>query len=118
MRTMTCGLALSGLVLLSCCTVHPVPPGRVDERVVDVIVKDRDTHDLVARAKVMILREDGRIIAQSRTDEWGVARIPVLPASSKAKYVLVDADPYFLSGTRWMEGMREYWIEMSLFAVP
>lgn len=59
---------------------------------------------------MFIVSADGKELASTLTDDEGRAYFTPLNQDSTAKYILVDADGYFIGGTRWIEGLRDYFI--------
>lgn len=110
-------LALSQIVLFGCVHMRPHGPAHSNGLAVKVIVEDRDTHDPISGATVVVFGEDGGIILETRTDDMGMAMLPVRSVLGRPKYLVVAADHYFLSGLPWRENSREYWVLMSILLV-
>ena len=91
---------------LSCAT----PTIRVE-------VKDSDSHRPVQNARVTIIGADGKEVSSGATDAAGVASVAEPPSGTTPKYVLVEARQYFISGLRWIDGVREYYILMTVLTV-
>jgi hypothetical protein len=71
----------------------------------------------VKGARVFVLSEDGKELVSASTDEHGIARLPVLAESDRAKYVVVEHPAFFLSGMRWQSGLKEYYILATVLTV-
>lgn len=81
-----------------------------------VTVKDASHPYSPEGARVFVLSDRGEI-ASARTDSSGVALLPLLGAESSPKFILVEAEGYFISGARWSAGLRDYYILITPFAL-
>ena len=115
-------LLLAGLFVAAGC-VAPINEPRGSSVTYDacethtcVTVKDATHPYSPEGARVFVLSDRGEI-ASSRTDSSGVALLPLLGAESGPKFILVEAEGYFVSGTRWSAGLRDYYIIITPFAL-
>jgi hypothetical protein len=77
-------------------------------RAVEVVVEDLKSHHRIPRARVFVLSEEGKLLAEAWTDASGSARLPDLATEAKPKYLLVECDWFFVVGRRWLPGQMEY----------
>jgi hypothetical protein len=93
------------------------PSGQPTSKPIEVRVQDSINHRRIAGARVFVLSGDGAELAAAATDLDGIARLPKLSKDLKPKYVLVEEEGYFISGARWLDGLLEYHIPLTLFYV-
>ncbi|MGH7428313.1 MAG: hypothetical protein ACREJ4_08140 [Candidatus Methylomirabilaceae bacterium] len=71
----------------------------------------------MAGARVFFLADDGHELASGSTDACGRAAFPHGQVKH-ARYVFVEVDGYFIGGMRSDPAMREYYILLTVAAVP
>ena len=95
--------------------VESAPPAGEPIRVMAVHAVSREP---VPDARVFVLGQGGRVLAQSWTDADGMASLPPLAAGARPRYVLVERGWFFIVGRDWMDGLREYFMLMTPLTPP
>jgi hypothetical protein len=84
---------------------------------ISVVAVDGGSRAAVAGADVFVLGEDGKRLAMAKTDSNGQAILALSLAKGVPQYVLVDHPHYFVSGLRWDDRLREYYVMMQILTV-
>jgi hypothetical protein len=71
----------------------------------------------VQGARVFWLSRDGHELDSAITDSAGLAHLREIGPAEQPRYLLVEADPYYVTGLPYFEGLREYLVLMTGAAV-
>lgn len=104
-------------VSTGCKTVRSMPPLASPGSVTVLVASSHDSWDLQG-VHVFILSKGGRILAEATTDEFGAARLREPRADEEPAFLLAEHPSFFLGGTRWTAGYREFYIELAIGKVP
>lgn len=74
---------------------------------IQVMAVDAKTSKRIPKARVFVLDQDGKEIAEAWTDQDGIARLPTA-ASERPRYLFVECVTCFITGRPWIQGQLEY----------
>jgi hypothetical protein len=115
---MTINLYRSLIVLVCMATSHSYASMTSAPEEIDVLVVDAKTHEGLQAARVFVLDETGKENAAAKTDKLGRVTLHVtLPAGSAPRFLLAEHSTHFITGVRWVPGLREYYLHATVFVV-
>jgi hypothetical protein len=85
---------------------------------VRVLAVDAKNRTALGKARVFVLTQDGRQVAEARAGDDGIAVLPPLPEEVRGKYVLVECPWYFIVGREWTPGQLEYYMPLMALTPP
>lgn len=102
---LTFGLTFVALLVTSIGQTNT--PTNTGQRIKVMAIEDR-TQRRVGNAHVFVLDDAGKRIAESWTDDSGVAELPNISATERPRYLFVQAPWSFITGREWIAGQLEY----------
>ncbi len=83
-----------------------------------MMVVDARTRKRVSKARIFVLSETGRQLAEAWSRQDGMATLVDLGDELKAKCLLVECPWYFITGREWVSGQLDYYMPLMPLTPP